>query len=178
MTTSSYRTTNEHVPLTLRLNGRETRLHVPPRRTLQELLRDDLGLTGTKSGCEMGNCGACTVHLGGRAVYSCLVLAAQCRHESVTTIEGIAHGTELSAVQRAFIESDALQCGYCTPGQIMSLEALLDSVPDPDEAQIVAALAGNLCRCGAYRHILAAARRAVELRRTQAPAPGGLHRAG
>ncbi len=136
-------------------------MDVEPRRTLLDALRHNLGLTGAKKACDMGNCGACTVHLDGRAVYSCLVLAVDCEGREVTTIEGVAAGSdegELHPLQRAFIEADAFQCGYCTPGQIMSLKALFDRTPHPSDEEIERAVCGNLCRCGAYQHILKAAR--------------------
>ena len=145
----------------IRINGTEQSLDAEPRRTLLDALRHNLGLTGAKKACDMGNCGACTVQLDGRAVYSCLVLAVDCAGREVTTIEGLASGGnegELHPLQRAFIEADAFQCGYCTPGQIMSLKALFDRTPQPSDDEIERALSGNLCRCGAYQHILKAAR--------------------
>jgi aerobic-type carbon monoxide dehydrogenase small subunit (CoxS/CutS family) len=142
----------------LRVNGEHRELEVEPRRTLIEALRLDLGLTGAKEACGMGNCGACTVHLDGEAVYACLVLAADCAGRSVTTIEGLAADGRLHRLQEAFIDADAFQCGFCTPGQIMALAALFQREPKPSEAQIMRALSGNLCRCGAYQHIVQAAR--------------------
>jgi xanthine dehydrogenase YagT iron-sulfur-binding subunit len=141
----------------LRVNGAEHELEVEPRRTLLDALRIDLGLTGAKKACDMGNCGACTVHLDGEAVYSCLVLAADCAERSVTTIEGLAPDGRLHALQEAFIAADAFQCGFCTPGQIMALAALFASSATPSDAQIQRALGGNLCRCGAYQNIVRAA---------------------
>lgn len=146
-----------YAPVSLWVNGEYRPLSVQPRRTLLDALRNDCGLTGAKKVCEMGNCGACTVLLDGAAVYSCLVLAVECEQRSVTTIESGAAGNTVGALQQAFIEHDALQCGYCTPGQIMSLAALFEREPAPTEASIAEAVAGNLCRCGAYRHILRAA---------------------
>ena len=128
-----------------------------PRRTLLGVLRHDLGLTGAKQACDMGNCGTCTVLLDGRAVYSCLQLAVDCAGRAVATIEGL-HDDPL---QRAFIEADAFQCGFCTPGQILSLKALFQENPAPTDEQIVRAVSGNLCRCGAYRNIVRAARMAL-----------------
>jgi xanthine dehydrogenase YagT iron-sulfur-binding subunit len=142
----------------IRVNGAQYRLEIEPRRTLLDALRTDLGLTGAKKACDMGNCGACTVQLDGNAVYSCLVLAVDCAGREVTTIEGVGNG-ELHPLQAAFIEADAFQCGYCTPGQIMSLKALFDRRPHPSDEEIERALSGNLCRCGAYQHIVDAARR-------------------
>jgi len=141
----------------LRVNGKDCPVEVEPRRTLVDALRTDLGLTGAKKACDMGNCGACTVLLDGEAVYSCLVLAVDCAGREVTTIEGLGNG-ELDPVQRAFIDADAFQCGYCTPGQIMSLRALFERTPQPSDEAIERALSGNLCRCGAYRNIVKAAR--------------------
>jgi aerobic-type carbon monoxide dehydrogenase small subunit (CoxS/CutS family) len=147
--------------LSLQVNGIAHAIRVEPRRTLVDALRIDLGLTGTKDPCDMGNCGACTVLLDGRAVYSCLTLAVECAGREITTIEGLARDGQLDPVQRAFIEADAFQCGYCTAGQIMSIKALLHAVREPSDDDIVRAVAGNLCRCGAYRNILRAARRAA-----------------
>jgi aerobic-type carbon monoxide dehydrogenase small subunit (CoxS/CutS family) len=144
----------------LRVNGEQREIEIEPRRTLLAALRLDLGLTGAKEACDMGNCGACTVHLDGEAVYSCLVLAVDCAGRSVTTIEGLAAGGKLHRLQEAFIAADAFQCGFCTPGQLMALAALFDRVPQPSDAQIMRALSGNLCRCGAYQHIVQAARAA------------------
>lgn len=153
--------TPERFNVGLTVNGHRCRLHVEPRRTLLDALRRDLGLTGTKKACDMGCCGSCTVLLDGAAVYSCLVLSADCDGASVTTIEGLADGDRLDPVQQAFIDADAFQCGFCTPGQIMSVKALLAHTPQPSDAQIVRAVSGNLCRCGAYQHILDAARAAA-----------------
>jgi aerobic-type carbon monoxide dehydrogenase small subunit (CoxS/CutS family) len=147
--------------VTLHVNGVEQLVRIEPQRTLLDTLRNDLGLTGAKKACGMGNCGACTVLADGRAVYACLLLALDCPGRSITTVEGLGRDGELDPVQRAFIEADALQCGYCTPGQIMSVKALLNETPDPRDDQIVRALSGNLCRCGAYRNIVRAARLAA-----------------
>jgi xanthine dehydrogenase YagT iron-sulfur-binding subunit len=144
------------LPVTLRVNGAEHKLEVDPRRTLLDALRDDLRLTGTKKSCDMGNCGACTVLLDGRAAYSCLLLAADCAGRTVATIESLKD----DPLQRAFVEADAFQCGFCTPGQIMSLKALLNETPAPSDEQIARAVSGNLCRCGAYRNVVRAARMA------------------
>lgn len=143
--------------LLLEVNGALERVRVEPRRTLLDALRIDLGLTGTKKGCDSGNCGACTVLVDGRAAYSCLALAVACAGRRITTIEGLKD----DPLQRAFVEADAFQCGFCTPGQIMSLRALLDATPAPTEDEIVRAVSGNLCRCGAYRNIVRAARNAA-----------------
>lgn len=149
------------VNLTLSVNDTDYHLSVEPRRTLLDALRDDLHLTGTKKVCEMGNCGACTVIVDGRAEYSCLRLAVDCADQHITTIEGLAENGQLSPLQQAFIDADAFQCGFCTPGQIMSLQALLNETPSPSDEQIMRAVSGNLCRCGAYRHILEAGRLAA-----------------
>jgi xanthine dehydrogenase YagT iron-sulfur-binding subunit len=130
---------------------------VEPRRTLLDALRHDLGLTGAKKACDMGNCGACTVLLDGRAAYACLLLAVDCAGRAVQTIEGL-HDDPL---QRAFIEADAFQCGFCTPGQILSLKALFAEKAAPTDEEVVRAVSGNLCRCGAYRNIVRAARIAL-----------------
>jgi aerobic-type carbon monoxide dehydrogenase small subunit (CoxS/CutS family) len=140
---------------------------IEPRRTLLDALRHDLDLTGTKKVCDMGDCGACTVMVDGRAMYACLLLAVDCDGRDVRTIEGLVEGDALDPVQEAFIEHDAFQCGYCTPGQIMSLRALLDADPEPTDAEILRAVTGNVCRCGAYRNIAQAGRRAVELQRAR-----------
>ncbi len=145
--------------LTLTVNGQPHPVAVEPRRILLDVLRRDLGLTGTKEVCEMGNCGACTVLLDDEAVYSCLVLAVECEAQEIETVEGLARGQELTAVQEAFVACDALQCGFCTPGQILSMEGALRRRPDADEAALTEAVTGNLCRCGAYRNIVAAAGR-------------------
>ena len=141
---------------TLEVNGRPATVRVPPHRTLLDTLRDDLGLTGTKKVCDEGTCGACTVLLDGRAVYSCLTLVHACAGRTVETIEGLGSDGELHPVQQAFIEKDAYQCGFCTPGQVMSLVALLRIDPDPSEEDVTKAVTGNLCRCGAYPNIVAA----------------------
>ncbi len=152
----------ERGPIKLRVNGEKHELWVEPRRTLLDALRDDLGLTGAKKGCDEGTCGTCTVLLDGKPIYACLRLAIECEGHEITTIEGLAQGGELHPVQRAFIEEDALQCGFCTPGQILSVKALLDENPNPTEADVKRAVSGNLCRCGAYPHIVRAALRAAK----------------
>ncbi len=154
--------TEHHHPILLSINGVEHKISVPPRRTLLDALRYDLDLTGTKKVCDMGNCGACTVLIDDRAMYSCLLLAVDCDDRAIRTIEGIAEQNTLDPVQQAFIEADAFQCGFCTPGQIMSITGLLAENPHPDEAEIIRAVSGNLCRCGAYRHIVKAGQIAAE----------------
>jgi aerobic-type carbon monoxide dehydrogenase small subunit (CoxS/CutS family) len=140
--------------ITLRVNEAEHVVQVEPRRTLLDALRHDLGLTGAKKSCDMGNCGACTVLVDGRAAYACLLLAVDCRDRSIATVESLRD----DPLQKAFIEADAFQCGFCTPGQIMSLKALFMRNPSPSDDEIVRAVSGNLCRCGAYRNIVRAAR--------------------
>ena len=151
------RTIVDRSAVTVSVNRQEYTVFVPTRRTLLDLLRDDLHLTGTKKVCDMGHCGACTVFRDGVAVLACLTLAVACDGAEITTIEGIAaEDGGLSALQQAFIDCDGLQCGFCTPGQIMSATALLRDNPHPSEAEIRQGMAGNLCRCGAYQGIIAA----------------------
>ncbi|MBV9168870.1 MAG: (2Fe-2S)-binding protein [Chloroflexi bacterium] len=148
--------------LRLNVNGDSLELRVEPRRTLLDALREDLHLTGTKKVCDMGDCGACTVLVDGEPMYACLVLAVDVQDRPITTIEGLAHGQALDPVQQAFIEADAFQCGFCTPGQIMSITALLRANPSPTEADVRRAVTGNVCRCGAYQHIVRAGLLAAE----------------
>ncbi|WP_420451921.1 (2Fe-2S)-binding protein [Ilumatobacter sp.] len=147
--------------ITVEVNSTTRRASFDPGTTLLDALREEFSLTGAKPVCEVGTCGACTVLVDDRAVYSCLTLAAECDGRRVDTVEGLADGQELSALQRSFAECDALQCGYCTPGQLMSLEGLRRSDREPDREAIEHAVQGNLCRCGAYRHILDAAEAAL-----------------
>ncbi len=142
--------------INVKVNGKLYRLSVEHRQTLAELLRDDLGMTGTRIGCDRGECGACTVIINGRNVYSCSQLAVWMNNKEVLTIEGLARGEKLDPVQEAFIEHDGPQCGFCTSGQIMSGKALLLHNPNPTEAQVRKALSGNLCRCGNYNREVAA----------------------
>ena len=150
------------VPVTLRVNGADHALQVEPRRTLAGVLRDDLGLTGTKIGCDRGACSACTVWLDGVPVTSCLTFVLDAAGREITTIEGLARGDALHPVQAAFIENDGMQCGFCTPGMVMSCAALLARSPSPTIDDVRAATSGNLCRCGTYPKVfeatLAAAR--------------------
>jgi xanthine dehydrogenase YagT iron-sulfur-binding subunit len=148
----------EVVPFTFLLNGALRQVAVEPRVSLLDLLREYLDLTGTKKGCDQGTCGACTVWIDGRRVLSCLTLAITCEDREVTTIEGVAKGAELHPMQRAFIAHDGFQCGYCTPGQIMSAIALLDEGHVSSDAEIAEWMSGNLCRCAAYPNIRAAIR--------------------
>jgi xanthine dehydrogenase YagT iron-sulfur-binding subunit len=144
------------VPVTLHVNGTERRLNVDPRTTVLEALRGNLGLTGTKEGCDHGQCGACTVLIDGRRVLSCMTLTVAAGGHSVTTIEGLASAGELHPVQAAFLEHDGFQCGYCTPGQIVSAVGLLAEGCPSDDASIRECMSGNICRCGAYPNIVAA----------------------
>jgi xanthine dehydrogenase YagT iron-sulfur-binding subunit len=145
--------------ISLNVNDRDVTVHVPPHRSLLDTLRDSLGLTGAKKVCNEGDCGACTVLVDGRPIYSCLALAISCEGRRVETIEGLSSpsgdGT-LHPVQEAFIAHDAYQCGFCTPGQVMSIVALLRTDPSAREADVKRAVTGNLCRCGAYANIVAA----------------------
>ena len=151
--------------MTLTINGRDHRLSLDPRTTLLDALRDHIGLTGTKKGCDQGQCGACTVHLGGRRVLSCLTLAATVQGRPVITIEGLANGEALHPMQAAFIKHDAFQCGYCTPGQIMSAVACVQEGHARSDDQIREYMSGNLCRCAAYPNIVAAIREAAPMMR-------------
>ncbi len=151
--------------ITLLINGKQFHLLVEPRWSLLYILRDELGLTGTKDGCDRGECGACTVLIDGVPRYACMTLAVEAEGFEITTVEGLMKGEELGPVQQAFVDHDAFQCGYCTPGQIMAVEGLLRKEPNPTFEQIRQGVIGNICRCGAYNHIFDAAKRAAELRR-------------
>jgi aerobic-type carbon monoxide dehydrogenase small subunit (CoxS/CutS family) len=153
----------ERVRIELTVNGTRETVTVIPAQFLAQVLRDDLGLTGVKVACGMASCGACTVLVEGVPTYSCITLALDCEGREITTIEGLVQGNELHPVQHAFIEEDALQCGFCTPGQILSLSAFLEKNPAPTENELRHAMSGNLCRCGAYIKILKAGARAAEL---------------
>jgi len=144
------------IPVTLKVNGTAHRVMVDPRATVLDTLRETLLLTGTKKGCDHGQCGACTVHLNGRRVNSCLLLAAMHQNDEITTIEGIGTPEKLHPMQAAFVEQDGYQCGYCTSGQIMSAVALLKEPVGKDDADVREAMSGNICRCGAYPNIVAA----------------------
>jgi len=151
--------------INLLVNGHSHRLAVEARWSLLFVLREKLGLTGTKVGCERGECGACTVLIDGVPRYACMTLAVEAEGSEIVTLEGLMYGEELGPVQQAFAENDALQCGYCTPGQIMSAEGLLRRNPNPTVDEIRRGMSGNLCRCGAYTHIFKAVDRAARLKR-------------
>jgi len=154
----------EEIKITFTLNGRVRSVDADPSMTLLDLLRDKLNMTGTKRSCGIGECGACTVILDGEAVNSCLTLAGQIEGSEVFTIEGLAHDGELDAVQKAFLEEHAVQCGFCTPGMIMSAKALLLKNPHPDREEIRRAMSGNLCRCTGYDAILNAVDHAAHVK--------------
>ena len=143
-------------PLKLTVNGELHELEIPAQRTLLDVIREDLGFTGTKQGCGNGECGACTVLLEGEPVNACLVLALQADGKSITTIEGVSRAGALDPIQEAFIAKGAIQCGFCTPGMVLSVKALLDRNPRPDETEIREALTGNFCRCTGYQKIVEA----------------------
>jgi len=143
----------DRVHMTLRVNGEELAVSFAPYKTLLEVLREDLNLTGTKHGCELGECGACAVLVDGEPLLSCLELAVQCEGREIQTIEGLAKGSELHPLQAAFADVGGSQCGYCTSGMVMTAKALLDSEPAPSRERIKEALSGNLCRCTGYQQI-------------------------
>jgi len=155
---------HEPVNVVLKINGRSFKLQVEPRDTLLTALREKLGMTGTKPGCERGECGVCTVLVDDKPAYSCMILAVEAEGKTIVTLEGLMRGEELGVVQRAFVEQDAFQCGYCTPGQIMAAEGLLRANPNPSLDEIRLGMSGNLCRCGSYDHIFKAVRRAATSR--------------
>jgi len=149
------------VSVTTTINERKYTLEIQPNQTLLNFLREDLGLTGTKCGCEIGECGACTVILDGKAVNSCLVLAPQIHGKEILTVEGLAQCGKLNPLQESFMNHDAVHCGFCTPGMLMSAKALLDNNPIPSEQEIRAAISGNLCRCTGYVQIVEAIKNAA-----------------
>jgi xanthine dehydrogenase YagT iron-sulfur-binding subunit len=155
----------EPVKLALKVNGRLLKALVEPRETLLDVLREKFGMTGTKPGCERGECGSCTVLIDGVPRYACMTLALEAVGREITTIEGLMKGETLGTVQKAFLEEDAMQCGYCTPGQVMAAEGLLRANPNPSIDEIRLGMSGNLCRCGTYGHIFKAVKRAAEARR-------------
>ncbi|HEX2868874.1 MAG TPA: (2Fe-2S)-binding protein [Ignavibacteriales bacterium] len=142
------------MPLTMKVNGKQVHIQVEPRTTLAEVLREQLGLTGTKVVCNNGECGGCTVLMDQKAVYSCHILALDCSGKEITTIEGLMKADKLNPVQEAFIEHDGLQCGFCTPGQIMAAEALLLKNSRPTRDEVLEGMSGNICRCAAYPNII------------------------
>ncbi len=146
----------KNMEINLNVNGETFTVSVPPRKTLLQVLREDLDLTGTKEGCSEGECGVCTVLLDGLPVRSCLLFAVDVRGRQVTTVEGLAQGEKLHPIQKAFIEQGAIQCGFCTPGMLLSAKALLDNTPSPSEDEIRIAISGNLCRCTGYQKIVKA----------------------
>ena len=152
----------EAVKLILQVNGKRHEVEVEPRVTLLDVLRNRLQLTGAKEVCDRGTCGACTVLVNGQPVYSCMKLAVEMRAQEITTVEGIGGPNSLTPIQRAFVECDALMCGYCTPGFVMSLTALFRNKQNPTLEEIKKACSGNLCRCGTYPHIFRAAQRVAE----------------
>jgi len=156
---------DEMVQVALKINGRTHRLLVEPRWTLLFVLRERLGITGTKIGCERGECGSCTVLIDSRPRYACMTLAVEAKGTEITTVEGLLDGEELGQVQQAFVAEDALQCGYCTPGQVMAAEGLLRANPSPTLDEIRHGMSGNLCRCAAYVHIFKAVDHAAELKK-------------
>lgn len=159
----------------LTVNGRPVSVDPPGSTTLLDLLRETLALTGTKRACDRGECGACTVHVDGRPVYACLTLAHGCAGQDVRTIEGLGAPDAPHALQEAFAAEDAAQCGFCTPGQLMAAAALLAANADPSDEEVVAAMSGNLCRCGTYPKIVRAVRRAAATMRERQPAREGAH---
>lgn len=158
-------TTRQTIEVTV--NGAQERLDVPSNMTLLQMLREKMALTGTKNGCEAGECGACTVLVDGNPVNSCMMLAVEADGRHVMTVEGLAPGGELSPLQEAFVEHNAVQCGFCTPGMLMSAHALLDRNPNPTETEIREALVGNLCRCTGYVRIVEAIKAAAERSRRE-----------
>jgi xanthine dehydrogenase YagT iron-sulfur-binding subunit len=151
----------EIIEIDLSINGQSHRMRIEPRWTLLQVIRGRLGLMGTKASCERGECGACTVLIDGVARYACMTLAVEAQGYEVTTIEGVMKGERLDAVQQAFVDEDGMQCGYCTPGQVMAAQGLLRQNPNPGPEEIRVAMSGNLCRCGAYDHIFKAVQRAA-----------------
>jgi carbon-monoxide dehydrogenase small subunit len=149
--------------ITLTVNGELEQVHVPSNMSLLAMLRETLALTGTKNGCHAGECGACTVLINGEPVNSCMVLAVECDGAEIVTIEGLAHDGQLDAVQQTIIDSGGVQCGFCTPGILISSRALLDRNPDPSEEEIKEALVGNLCRCTGYVRIIEGVKEAAKL---------------
>lgn len=157
--------------IALTINAESYELAVEPQTTLLEVLRDNLGLTGTKEACGTGECGSCTVLIDGRPILSCLTLAVDCRKQPIVTIEGLSQGEELTPVQRAFLDCGAVQCGFCTAGMVLSTTALLKEQPHPSQKDIQKALEGHLCRCTGYNKIMQAVNKAAEQKVTHADKP-------
>jgi xanthine dehydrogenase YagT iron-sulfur-binding subunit len=157
----------ERSKVTLQINGRSREVLVEPRWSLAHVLREQLGLTGTKVGCDRGECGACTVLIDGLPRYACMTLAVEAQGAEIVTIEGLMDGEELGPTQKAFLEEDAYQCGYCTSGQIMAAEGLVNATAEPSVDEVRTGMSGNLCRCGAYTHIFSAVQRAAEMKRSE-----------
>jgi len=149
----------------LKVNGEMYEVAVEPNRTLLEVLRENLGLTGAKEGCDVGDCGSCTVLINGKAVHACLMLAMEAQGKDILTIEGLAKEGELHPLQKSFVEHGAIQCGYCTPGMILAAKSLLDKAPQPTEEEVKKAIAGNLCRCTGYTKIIESINAAAGKRR-------------
>jgi len=162
-----------NVRMVLRVNGEATEVLFAPYKTLLEVLREDLDLPGTKHGCELGECGACAVLVDGEPMLSCLVLAVECDGRSIETVEGLARGSELHPLQAAFADLGGAQCGYCTPGILMTAKALLDGDPEPSRERIKEAISGNLCRCTGYLQICESIEEAAREMRAAAAASGG-----
>jgi aerobic-type carbon monoxide dehydrogenase small subunit (CoxS/CutS family) len=160
---------HRNVQITLNVNGEPVEASFAPYKTLLEVLREDLGLTGTKHGCELGECGACAVLIGGEPQLSCLVLAAECEGRSIDTVEGLGRGAELHPLQAAFADLGAAQCGYCTPGILMTAKALLDREKSPSRERIKEAVSGNLCRCTGYQQIFEAIEEAARRMEDESP---------
>jgi len=158
--------------MVLHVNGEDTEVLFAPYKTLLEVLREDLGLTGTKHGCELGECGACAVLVDGVPLLSCLVLAVECGGRAIETVEGLAHGSTLHPLQAAFADLGGAQCGYCTPGVLMTAKALLDGDPDPSREKIREAISGNLCRCTGYQQIYESIEEAARRMRADAAQRG------
>ena len=156
----------EMAHVSLQVNGRRHRFKIEPRWSLLDLLREKLGLTGSKLGCGRGECGACTILIDDQPRYACMTLALEAEGTAITTIEGLLKGDELGPVQKAFWDHDAMQCGYCTPGQIMAAEGLIRINPNPSMEEIRQGMSGNLCRCGSYAHIFKAVEQAAKIKRT------------
>ena len=163
----------EPIPITLTVNNQKRDLKSDPKRPLLDLLREDCGLTGAKYGCGEGECGACSVLIDGKRVFSCITTAAEANGKSITTIEGLAHGDRLHPVQQAFLDESAFQCGYCTAGMIMATVALLKETPSPTDEQLIKGMQGNICRCCAYQNIRAAVAKAAALTSNKAAQAAG-----